>query len=51
MVRILLFRSLVAYYSAMLLFNNLPCSAVSGGSYPMSSSLGMNLVVEFTKLL
>src|SRR6266850_2816509 len=49
--KILLFQSLDACSSAMLLFVNLPCSAVSGGSHPISNSLGAKPVVEFAKLL
>src|SRR6266850_7293293 len=49
--RILLFWSLDACSSAMLLFVDLPCSAVSGGSHLIRSSLGAKPVVEFAKLL
>ena len=49
--KILLFWSLDACSSAVLLFINSPCSAVSGGSHPISSSLGAKPVVEFSELL
>ena len=49
--RTLLFQSLVAYSSAVLLFDGLPCSTVNGGSHPICSLLGTNPVVEFAKLL
>src|SRR6267142_2732212 len=50
-VRILLFRRLVACFSAVMLLDNSPCSVVSGGSHPIRSSLGAKPVVEFAELL
>jgi len=49
--KVLLFQSLDACSSAVLLFVDLLCSAVSGGSHPIRSSLGAKPVVEFAKLL
>src|SRR6266850_661654 len=49
--RILLFQSLDACSSAVLLFVDSPCSVVKGGSHPIRSSLGVKPVVEFAELL